>query len=884
MESLVLSIRLERRWPVAAMLGVALAWLVAAVVQLVPLPPPASTADLARIALAILPPLALALLAAALLPAAARGLPLPELEGRLADSQGLLGSVEAQLGRVEALLGRSLDQADRLAGTGLPALADQAAAIEATTTRVVGSGEATQRLVDGFGAALPALERTMAAIDATLRSVGSDSATQLRAVETMLAAVQARNRDAAGEADSAIAAMTALLARIDDTSTRTTATLSKRAYALDAAVDGVLERTTAAVDGIRERVTGQLSAMQAGIEQGTTQLTIFGDDGARRFNQRIELLVRTSEQVSEQFAAQERGAERVQAAVMALLGEMEARVAAFGTAGTATTEALRDAAETHFGALDERLARLRADGGSTADAIGAQLADTHAEMQASVATLLADLDARFKALAASGAATTEALHASADSHFGALDARIARSRDEGAAAADAIAARVAAADADLASATSARLAEFEARFADVEASGTAALDAVAARIADIDAAAEAAATARLAALEARFEAVRAAGSTAAAAINTDLAAIEASLAGLAAPLGASQAAVAGLGTESQALDGVVAALEATIAERLADTRAAMAALHDETDRLTHTVTTLGSSVADGSNLVSAASANFGAERDAVVGLARELAGHFDTARAALADLESGSAAAAASIAAGLGGEVSRLGDATETAVAAMRSALAKVVDDAVAALADAAGSRAEMAFGAPVRDQISAIETAASRAAAAGQQASERLATQMLSLVETVGVVEARIDEVEAQHAIRARDSLASRAARLIEALNAAVVDVAQLLSLSVSDGEWAAYLRGDRSVFARAVAPQLDREVARRIARMLQHDPAFRSEAVRFTDMFEALIQRLLGDRDGEALAATMLSADLGKLYIAITDAGERLPPSRKG
>jgi hypothetical protein len=65
-------------------------------------------------------------------------------------------------------------------------------------------------------------------------------------------------------------------------------------------------------------------------------------------------------------------------------------------------------------------------------------------------------------------------------------------------------------------------------------------------------------------------------------------------------------------------------------------------------------------------------------------------------------------------------------------------------------------------------------------------------------------------------------------------------------------------------------------------MASLYQHDPDFRAEAAQYVGLFEDLIQRLLGDRDGEALAATMLSSDVGKIYVAIAEATERLPPSR--
>jgi hypothetical protein len=207
-----------------------------------------------------------------------------------------------------------------------------------------------------------------------------------------------------------------------------------------------------------------------------------------------------------------------------------------------------------------------------------------------------------------------------------------------------------------------------------------------------------------------------------------------------------------------------------------------------------------------------------------------------------------------------------------------------VVAEAVARLETAADGGAVAAFAAPVREQILAIEATSARAGSAAQDAAGRLAAQMLRLAATVETVETRIGDVEARYAIKARDTLAARSTRLINQLNGAAVDVAGLLSIEVDNAAWNAYLAGDRGVFTRAIAGRIDRDTARQMARLFQHDAAFQAETVRFCDMFEDLLTRLLGDGDGATLASMMLSSDLGKLYVAMAEAANRLPPMRAG
>ena len=193
MESLALSVRLERRWPLWAALALALGWLLAAIAEVAAHGPGTITA----VALAVLPPLGLAALIGALLPGAGRVVEMAGVEDRLAEAGRSVGDLQARLGEVDALLGSTAERAERLvmAASGeAQGLTASAAALEAAAAKVVAGGQETRRLADHFRDSLPEVVQTIATVDATLRSVGADSGVQLRAVETMLAAVQTRDR------------------------------------------------------------------------------------------------------------------------------------------------------------------------------------------------------------------------------------------------------------------------------------------------------------------------------------------------------------------------------------------------------------------------------------------------------------------------------------------------------------------------------------------------------------------------------------------------------------------------------------------------------------------------------------------------------------------
>ncbi len=175
------------------------------------------------------------------------------------------------------------------------------------------------------------------------------------------------------------------------------------------------------------------------------------------------------------------------------------------------------------------------------------------------------------------------------------------------------------------------------------------------------------------------------------------------------------------------------------------------------------------------------------------------------------------------------------------------------------------------------RTSLAALEDAASAAASMGANTGERLADQAGTILDRVKAVDDRLDSIETRFITRERSTLARDAQRLMASLSTQFGDLATLLNLPIPEADWAAWLKGDRSALPASVHALLDDEDQRRIARHFAHDPLFRAAALRFLDGFETLIARLLGDREGEALAATMLSADFGKLYVRVGEAAGR-------
>lgn len=208
----------------------------------------------------------------------------------------------------------------------------------------------------------------------------------------------------------------------------------------------------------------------------------------------------------------------------------------------------------------------------------------------------------------------------------------------------------------------------------------------------------------------------------------------------------------------------------------------------------------------------------------------------------------------------------------------LRGDHAQGITELAESLAEASREKLATSMRRYAEETLAELDKATERADGAGRETAAMLSTQIAEVNQLAANLEHRVQYARERAEEQIDHDFARRSALITEALNSSAIDIAKAFDNDIGDTQWAHYLRGDRGIFTRRAVRLLDKQDARQVSAVYAEDEEFRDVVNRYIHDFEAMLRGILSTRDGNAMAVTLLSSDMGKLYVALAQAIDRL------
>ena len=423
------------------------------------------------------------------------------------------------------------------------------------------------------------------------------------------------------------------------------------------------------------------------------------------------------------------------------------------------------------------------------------------------------------------------------------------------------------------------------------ASAGAALDGLSARIAEQERSSQrlmADLDTGLAALDERFLDLARSGDERASHVQTALSRLRSELELLSSATVSQDSSIEGLAQRTiqlrEGVDKLGLALQGEMAATLGEAEAGAARLLASAEAARPHVDSMRDAAVEAANRIEAGASNVDAQQDRLAALMTSVDLGVSQAEQRLAELSAAITAA--------GDEADRLSGETGPALVAAlvqvreaashaadraREAIVKVIPESASKLSEKTRTALEAAVREGVESKLVELDIVATRAVETAREASDRLTAQMLSIGQSAAALEAHIERSREAQRKDSGEEFARRVSLLMDSMNSASIDVQKILSDEVDEKAWNNYLKGNRGVFTRRAVRLLGGTEARAIAAQYEGDPEFQGSVNRYVHDFEAMLRRVLAERDGGMIAVTLMSSDMGKLYAALSQAVEK-------
>ena len=392
----------------------------------------------------------------------------------------------------------------------------------------------------------------------------------------------------------------------------------------------------------------------------------------------------------------------------------------------------------------------------------------------------------------------------------------------------------------------------------------------------------------LAALDEKFGAFAADGDEHSARIGATLAGLRSEISALGADTGAHDQAILAIADRTHALRDGVALLSEAIATELSsalgEAEAGAARLYTASSEAHPLILGARDAAVEAQSRIAAGGADLEAQQRQLNALLESVDGGVGQASARLAELgatisranqdamalsnETGPALVAA---------LAQVREAAAHAAERARNAIAAVIPESAGNLGEAARASLEKAVREAVGEHLAEVDRLATRAVTTARAASEQLTAQMLSIGQSAAALEAHVERSRAAERKDNGEDFARRVSLLMDSMHSASIDVQKILSDEIDDKAWVSYLKGNRGVFTRRAVRLIGGTESRALQSHYDSDPEFEESVNRYVADFEAMLRRVLSERDGGMIAVTLMSSDMGKLYAALAGAIER-------